>query len=121
MDNFETYVQQCSLTNQISFGETFYYNVFGWSNSSGNDPAQGLITWAELKIVNPKQYIGALNVLVLADWSVIEKTGFTPIAALLRDVMIEKDIHLLMVNGDIAYDLDSNNGTNYIKFLSMAE
>ena len=121
MNNFEAVVQRCSLTNQISYGETFYYNVFGWDSTSGNDPVEGLKTWVDMKIASPTQFGGLMNILVLADWSVIEKTGFAPINGLLRDVMIEKDIHLLMVNGDIAYDLDSNNGTNYIQFLSMAE
>lgn len=34
--------------------------------------------------------------------------------------MLIKELHLLIVVGDIAYDLDSNNGTQYIGFLKMA-
>ncbi len=31
----------------------------------------------------------------------------------------EQKVRGIIVNGDIAYDLDSNNGTNYEEFLSL--
>lgn len=66
-------------------------------------------------------YNGQINTLTMADWGVIGTTGFTPINESLRQLMLVKKIHLLLVVGDIAYDLDSNNGTQYIGFLKMAE
>lgn len=35
--------------------------------------------------------------------------------------MTVKDFKLMVVLGDICYDLDSDNGNRYIEFLEMAE
>ena len=35
--------------------------------------------------------------------------------------MTQKTFNLMMINGDIAYDLDTNYGNNYMDFLKMAE
>ena len=74
-----------------------------------------------MNIVNPVDTINPVNILVLADWGVIRSTGFTPIIESLKNVMVQKTFKLMMINGDIAYDLDTNNGSNYIDFLKMAE
>lgn len=42
MNNFITYVQICSIQNEVYFGDNFYYNVYGWDAASQNDPAAGL-------------------------------------------------------------------------------
>lgn len=57
----------------------------------------------------------------MADWGVIDTTGFKPINDSLRELMLVKKLHLLVVVGDIAYDLDSKNGSQYVGFMKMAE
>ena len=74
-----------------------------------------------MKVVHPANAMNPTNILVLADWGVIRTTGFTPIFESLRNVMAKKSFNLMMVNGDIAYNLDTNNGNNYMGFLKMAE
>ena len=44
MNFFTVHVQNCPITEEISFQETFYYNVYGWDDS-GSDPKGGLIDW----------------------------------------------------------------------------
>lgn len=56
----------------------------------------------------------------MGDWGVIKKQEYLPIGPALEKVMGQFDFKLLLLAGDIAYDLDSNNGTNYVEFLKMA-
>jgi hypothetical protein len=37
MNFFKTYVQKCSLNNEISYDATFYYIVYGYDENSGED------------------------------------------------------------------------------------
>jgi metallophosphoesterase superfamily enzyme len=60
-------------------------------------------------------------VIVLADWGVIEGDKMTPIMNSLNQILTRDDIHLMVIMGDIAYDLDSNYGDRYLKFLGMIE
>jgi hypothetical protein len=70
-----------------------------------------------MKIIHPLNYPEPINIMVLADWGVIKTSGLTPILKFARLLMVQKDIHLLIVNGDIAYELDSDNGARYLGFL----
>ncbi len=121
MNNFITYVQICSIQNEVYFGDNFYYNVYGWDAASQNDPAAGLTQYVNMNIIDPVTVATPIRILTLADWGVITTTGFTPIAESLRQVMTIYKFDLMMVDGDIAYDLDTNNGTQYIGFLQMIE
>jgi len=80
MNFFTTYIQRCSLTNQISFESTFEYIVYGWDLTTGEDAVPGTQNWVSIKLINPYALDVRTNVLVLADWGVIKKSGFTPIA-----------------------------------------
>jgi len=42
----------------------------------------------------------------------------TPIVDSLKRIIVEKNINTIVINGDIAYDLDSNSGINYVTFLN---
>lgn len=113
MGFFSTYIQRCSIDTQIKFSQTFYYNIYGW-DKNGSDPVPGLQDWVESNIIDPVNYKSEINILTMADWGVIKTTGFTPIGESLRGVMAEKQFNLMVVLGDICYDLDSDNGTRYM-------
>lgn len=120
MNFFTIHVQHCSLHEEVSFRETFYYNVIGWAGVN-DDSKIGLTDWVEINAVDPNNHNDTMNTLVMADWGVIETSGFKPINDSLRELMLIKKLDLLIVVGDIAYDLDSKNGSQYIGFLKMAE
>lgn len=42
----------------------------------------------------------------------------TPIAESLKRIIVEKKISAIIVTGDIAYDLDTNSGLNYVNFIN---
>jgi metallophosphoesterase superfamily enzyme len=44
-----------------------------------------------------------------------------PITNDLKRVLREEEVHAILINGDISYDLDTNNGTNYEEFLQLLE
>jgi hypothetical protein len=119
MNFFRINVQSCPIAQEISFQETFYYNVYGWDDS-GTDPKSGLIDWVQLSVIDPSRYNDTINTLVMADWGVIDTSGYKPITDSFRQLILVKDLHLLIVVGDIAYDLDSKNGSQYIGFMEMA-
>jgi len=45
MNFFKTYVQKCSLGNEISFDSTFHYIVYGWDENSDEDAVAGKKDW----------------------------------------------------------------------------
>lgn len=53
--------------------------------------------------------------IVLADWSELhEKIGiYKSVNETIDKLRVEQNVRAIIVNGDFAYDLDSNNGTNY--------
>ncbi len=59
--------------------------------------------------------------VVLADWSEIhqELHSYKSIDETLVKIRQENQPDGMMINGDIAYDLDTNNGSNYESFLNM--
>jgi len=67
----------------------------------------------EITAIDPLDKIDPTKILVLADWGVIKTTGFTPIIPSLRNVMQDYTFNLMIVDGDIAYNLETDNGTVY--------
>jgi hypothetical protein len=55
-----------------------------------------------------------VHILVTADWGVIKNQDYLSITPTLEKVMNQFHFKLMLLAGDIAYDLDSHNGTNYI-------
>ncbi len=63
-----------------------------------------------------------MKLVALADWGIVKNSSkITPIVDDLKKIIHEKEIHVIIINGDVAYDLDSNNGTNYEDFLFFLE
>ena len=62
-----------------------------------------------------------MTLINLADWSKIEANSYkyTPVDDLMRETQGREEVNGLVINGDIGYDLDSNNCSNYEKFLVM--
>lgn len=60
-----------------------------------------------------------VNLIVLADWSYLETTRYTSLDQLFATITTEYEIHGLLINGDVAYDLITNNCKNYEKFIVM--
>jgi metallophosphoesterase superfamily enzyme len=42
----------------------------------------------------------------------------TPIVESLKRIIVEKKISAIVITGDIAYDLDTNSGINYVNFIN---
>lgn len=120
MNFFTINVQKCPLQSQIAFGEVFYYNVYGWAYNSTSDPTAGFGDWVRVSLFDPSSQ-SSFNAVVMADWGVIETPGFKPINDSLHELLLVKEVHLLLIVGDIAYDLDSKNGSQYVGFLEMAQ
>jgi predicted phosphodiesterase len=66
---------------------------------------------------DPRSHDGEMNVMVMADWGPSYDTGMIPIHEKFREVHANRKIDLLIIIGDIAYNLDSRNGLNYVEFL----
>ena len=68
--------------------------------------------WIELNIVDPRPSDRSVSAVVLADWGKIDKNKdiMKPITQDLKRTIKQKDIDAIIIAGDIAYDLDSNNG-----------
>jgi hypothetical protein len=56
-----------------------------------------------------------VNLIFLADWSELVKKAdqYTSINSTLDKIRTTEKIDGMIVNGDIAYNLDTNNGKNY--------
>jgi 3',5'-cyclic AMP phosphodiesterase CpdA len=76
--------------------------------------------WVQVSLVDPRDTDQTLRILVLADWSPSDTTGFVPIIETLEQVMSIEKIDLMIITGDISYDLDSNNGKTYTAFMVFA-
>ena len=74
-----------------------------------------------MNMPDPSNHNGAMNIVVLADWGPSYNTGFTPVHETMKKVMNQKKLHLIIVVGDIAYDLNSQGGKRYIEFLEFVE
>lgn len=113
MGGYVAYVQKCSLT-RIIFGETFSYAVYGWSIGEGVKPTPYKEEWIGVEITNPTSKHQDVNVAVIADWGPILAKPLVPITDYLKRVIAERAVTAVIINGDIAYDLDSNKGANYV-------
>jgi len=60
---------------------------------------------------------------VFADWGPTEHQPYIPILDTLKELVKHNrtDIDGVLIQGDIAYDLDSNECQNYLVFLEMLE
>lgn len=65
------------------------------------------------------QHRRKVTLIVLADWSFLETDKYTPLDKLFADITSKHEIHGLLINGDIGYDLQTNNCHNYETFLVM--
>ena len=65
-------------------------------------------------MIDPLAHPSHINVMAFGDWGPSYATGFTPIHETVRNLMLKKRMNLLVLTGDIAYNLNSRNGTNYI-------
>jgi hypothetical protein len=54
-----------------------------------------------------------VKVIAFADWGVVQSGAMTPIVDDMRVMIATERINAVIIAGDIAYDLDSNNGTIY--------
>lgn len=63
----------------------------------------------------------SLKFVFLADWGELHEklNTYKSINKSLDKVRNESQIHGVIINGDIGYDLDSNNGTNYEEILAL--
>ena len=87
------------------------------------DPTPFKENWISVKLLDPRPKDRDIRMVVLSDWGTIEANIniMTPITNDLKRVMREKDVSAIMIAGDIAYDLDSNNGTTYENFLTLMQ
>lgn len=120
MNSYIAYIHKCIIYD-LKFDETFTYTAYGWQFGSSNSPTPYREEWVEVKLANPTSKDRELSIVVLADWGAIEENikVLTPITESLKRTIREKDISAIVIDGDIAYDLDSNNGSNYEKFLNL--
>ena len=57
----------------------------------------------------------------MADWGELHTkvNEYQSLNQSLDNIRSKLDIHGVIINGDIGYDLDSNNGTNYEEILAL--
>lgn len=119
VNNYQTYVHKCSISS-INFEEVFHYNVFGWDGTASNPIpfSQDFISVTVADVTNGKR---KMNMIVLADWSHLDKNKgkYVALDNLLTSVIGRQEINGLMIGGDVGYDLDTNNCTNYERFMVM--
>jgi len=60
-----------------------------------------------------------INLIVLADWSFLETDKYQPLDKIFNSLQSDKEINGMLINGDIGYDLWTNNCQNYEKFIVM--
>jgi hypothetical protein len=53
--------------------------VYGWQKYVDMNPIPWSQSWVEMNVIHPINHQGAINILVLADWGIIEISGLTPI------------------------------------------
>ena len=99
-------------------GDNFEYMVFGWTGNQ-SDPA---IPFLKENIKAKIPTGNKIKMINLADWSylVLKKGEYDPLDDSFDQLLNSNvQIDVLYINGDIAYDLDSNNGRNYEEFIVM--
>jgi hypothetical protein len=60
-----------------------------------------------------------MNLIVLADWSFLETERYQTLDDTFNRLHAAKEINGILINGDIGYDLWTNNCSNYEKFIMM--
>lgn len=79
VNNYATSIHRCSISD-INFEETFHYNAFGWDGSSAN-PIAFAQDFIPVKITDITDAKRKINLIVLADWSSLDKNlgKYTPL------------------------------------------
>lgn len=74
----------------------------------------------QTSIIHPNT-TSEVKMIILADWNQIHEkiAEFKSINETFDTILQSESPNGIMINGDIAYDLDSNNGTNYEEFLTL--
>lgn len=113
-------IHKCRLSS-IPFEERFSYAAYGWGEEDSPTPHK--YSWVETALIDPRPKNRAVRVVALADWGTIKKNIdiMIPITNDLKRVLREQEIHAVLIDGDVAYDLDTNNGSNYQDFLTLLE
>lgn len=120
MGGYVPYVQKCSLSN-IVFGEPFAYAVYGGDSGMTARGTPYKEEWIGVKVANPTSANEDVKVAVIADWSTIFTKPLITVTRTLRKAIDEKGLSAVVIAGDIAYDLDTNRGVNYVDFLILLE
>jgi metallophosphoesterase superfamily enzyme len=61
-----------------------------------------------------------IKIICIADWGVMNEKPYDPLEKAFDSVLkSDLDIDALYISGDIAYNLDSNEGKNYEEFIRM--
>lgn len=94
------------------------YDVYGVNSTGGitRYGNQSITTqMADHRADVPIQFI------VIADWGYIHTQPYTPLAQVFGKLISESktDFQGVIMNGDYAYDLETNECQNYVEFLNM--
>jgi hypothetical protein len=118
IDSYKSYVHHCSI-DDLSEGVQIEYMVFGWTGNM-SDP-QMPYQDGNIAYTFPKMN-EEFKMVTLADWGYMRSLNkkYRPLTESL-DYLLKnaKDIKGIYINGDIAYDLDSDQGERYDDFVRM--
>lgn len=103
---FNTYVYRCSIRGIVA-GVNLTYLIPGVKNST-------------IKLVD-KSSQEANRFLVFADWSPLLIQKYIPISQHLVELrrFNQSDFHGVLIQGDIAYNLETDECKNYVRFIKM--
>lgn len=113
VQNYTTYIQRCSI-EKITYNKNFSYMIFG-ANDSTSSPIPYSNDQIQTSIFDPEDTNQQLKMISLADWSDLkEKLGiYISLNSSLDQIRVKNKIDGLLIDGDIGYDLDTNNCQNY--------
>ena len=114
MSYYNANIQRCDLHTEVAYNKTFHYMVYGWQSDKQDKPTAGMSEYIEVNMPDPRKHDGEMNVMVMADWGPSYTTGMIPVHEEFRKVHAIRRINLLVLVGDVAYNLNSRNGQNYI-------
>ena len=92
--------------------------AYGWT---GNDSDPPIPSASENHQSHLPMDGDSISMVIVADWSyLVNKRGiYDSLDDAFDYLLAKKDIDILYVDGDIAYDLSTGNGKNYEEFLKM--
>lgn len=127
-DYFNCTVYTCAISG-INFVEPVLYTVYSVDSSGATYPYLNRNITTKLRSVDVNspatQTVEPVQFVVFGDWSYYNGSAYPipPISNCLEQLKSYEleDIQGIIFTGDQAYNLDSNNGTNYVEFLVMLE